>query len=304
MDEEIPNNWFSTSNPFEQECYFEEDKMSKYADMLLMLWAAFLERLASLCNDETISKRILTTAHNLASSVAFYQGATDIHIRNPVVGFANFRDSLKHLVKSSLAWNKREEDTLPPLRYDLINQIMVAAKPHLKHSGLEINDGMYELSKHHAISMIDYDKNSTWPYSEPLIVAKNTVKHPHDIALQDFNKIPEIFYFGQTIRLPLVVGVIKNCKKEWLEDCAKEDSIHLEVAKAQLFAEYIKEVQPGIIESIEINQWPDWAIQLLPIIPEYNTGEIPDSFFDYDYEGDYESDIDEFYDRLDEEFEP
>ena len=30
-------------------------------------------------------------------------------MRNPVVGFANFRDSLKHLVKSSLAWNKREE---------------------------------------------------------------------------------------------------------------------------------------------------------------------------------------------------
>ena len=129
MDDELPNNWFSTSNPFEQECYFEEDKMSKYADMLLMLWAAFLERLAELCNDKEISKRILATAHDLASSVAFYQGATDIHMRNPVVGFANFRDSLKHLVKSSLAWNKREDDTLPPLQYDLINQIMVTANP-------------------------------------------------------------------------------------------------------------------------------------------------------------------------------
>ena len=75
--------------------------------MLLMLWAAFLERLAELCNDKEISKRILATAHDLASSVAFYQGATDIHMRNPVAGFANFRDSLKHLVKSSLAWNKR-----------------------------------------------------------------------------------------------------------------------------------------------------------------------------------------------------
>ena len=300
----MPNNWFYTSNPFEQECYFEEDKMSKYADMLLMLWAAFLERLATYCNDIEISKRILATAHDLASSVAFYQGATDIHMRNPVVGFANFRDSLKHLVKSSLAWNKREEDTLPPLKYDLINQIMVTAKPHLKDNGLEINDGMYELSKQQAESMIDYDKNSTWPYHEPLIRAKNPLKQPHDIALQDFNKIPEIFFFGQTIRLPLVVGVVRNCKKEWLDDSRREESIHLEAAKARLFAEYIVEVQPGIIESIEINQWPDWAIQLLPIIPEYSTGEIPDSFFDYDYENDYEYDIDEFYERLDEEFEP
>ena len=75
----------------------------------------------------------------------------------------------------------------------------------------------------------------------------------------------------------MVVGVVRNCKKEWLDDSRREESIHLEVAKAQLFAEYIKEVQPGIIESIETNQWPDWAIQLLPIIPDYNTGEIPDS---------------------------
>ena len=304
MDDELPNNWFSTSNPFEQECYFEEDKMSKYADMLLMLWAAFLERLGDLCNDKEISRRILATAHDLASSVAFYQGATDIHMRNPVVGFANFRDSLKHLVKSSLAWNKREDDTLPPLQYDLINQIMVTAKPYLKESGLEINDDMYEASKHHAGSMIEYDKNSTWPYHEPMIKAKNILKQPHDIALQDSNKIPEIFVFGQTIRLPLVVGVVRNCKKEWLEDSRREESIHLEAAKARLFAEYITEVQPGIIESIKINQWPDWAIQLLPMIPEYSTGEIPDSFFNYDYENDYEYDIDEFYERLDEEFEP
>ena len=139
---------------------------------------------------------------------------------------------------------------------------------------------------------------------EPMIKAKNILKQPHDIALQDSNKIPEIFVFGQTIRLPLVVGVVRNCKKEWLDDSRREESIHLEAAKARLFAEYITEVEPGIIESIEINEWPDWAIQLLPIIPEYSTGEIPDSFFDYDYENDYEYDIDEFYERLDEEFEP
>ena len=56
--------------------------------------------------------------------------------------------------------------------------------------------------------------------------------------------------------VPLVVGVLRNCKKRMGRRFQKRESIHLEVAKARVFAEYINEIQPGA-ESIEINQWPD-----------------------------------------------
>lgn len=268
MEEERINCWFSNSNPLEHSCYSDDDKNSKHIDMLLMLWAAFLERLATLCNDKNISKRIIQTAHPLACSVAYYQAANEVHERNPVAGFASFRDSLKHLIKPSLSWNMTEDDELPPLRADLINQLITSARIHFKSNGVEVNEKMLELAKKQCIPMIDYDITNTWPYSSYALANNSGIKEPHQIALQDLDEIPEISVFGQVIRGPLAIGILSNCKKTWLDDLDEECPIHLLVAKAQLFTEYSEELEPGILDSIQEEEWPDWAIALLPIVPD------------------------------------
>ncbi|RJV01346.1 MAG: hypothetical protein DWC06_03280 [Candidatus Poseidoniales archaeon] len=268
MDDERINCWFSNANPFDNDCYSDDDNRSQHIDMLLMLWAAFLERLATLCNDKDVAKRIIQSAHPLACSVAYYQAANQIHDTNPVAGFANFRDSLKHLVKASISWNIKEEDELPPLRTDLINKTLISAKKHFKNSGSEINEEVLEIAKNQCITMIDYDTTNSWPYSSYAVANNSGIKESHQIALQDLDDIPDISVFGQVIRGPLAIGILASCKRTWIDDLDEESPIHLLVAKAQLFTEYSGELEPGILESIQSDEWPNWAISLLPIVPD------------------------------------
>jgi len=268
MEEERINCWFTNSYPFTIGCYSDDDNNSKHIDALLMLWAGVLERLATLCNDKNISKEMIRTANTLSCSVAYYQAANVTHESNPVAGFASFRDSLKHLIKGSLSWNMGEEDELPPLRADLINQLIASAKAHFSNNGVEINGRMFELAKKQTLKMIDYDTTTSWPYSSYAVSNDSGIKESHQIALQDLDDIPEISTFGQVIRGPLAIGILVNCKKYWLEDLDEETSLHLLVAKAQLFTEYSEEIEPGILNSIQEEEWPDWAIALLPIVPD------------------------------------
>ena len=268
MDDEPVNCWFTNSHPFTMGCYSEGDKNSKHIDALLMLWAAVLERLATLCNDKSLSKEMIQTANTLACSVAYYQAANVTHESNPVAGFASFRDSLKHLIKGSLSWNMDEEDEFPPLRADLINQLTSSAKAHFSNNGVELNERTLELANKQALNMIDYDTTNSWPYSIYAVSNSSGLKEPHEIALQDLDEIPEISTFGQAIRGPLAIGILVNCKRYWLEDLDEESKLHLLVAKAQLFTDYAEELELGVLNSIQDEEWPDWAIALLPIVPD------------------------------------
>jgi hypothetical protein len=62
--------------------------------------------------------------------------------------------------------------------------------------------------------------------------------------------------------------LLAKCKKYWLDELAEHCEIHALTAKAQLITEYIEEIQPTIFKSIEDEEWPEWAIGLLPIVPD------------------------------------
>ena len=103
MGEEPVNCWFVNSmNTFDLEIYQEEDRDSQYIDMLMMLWSAILERFANLCNNKSVSDRVTVTSNSLTASVAYYQASNQTHEANPIAGFANFRDSLNHILKVQL----------------------------------------------------------------------------------------------------------------------------------------------------------------------------------------------------------
>tara|TARA_Y100000739_G_C20253249_1_gene304322 strand:- start:64 stop:558 length:495 start_codon:yes stop_codon:yes gene_type:complete len=161
-----------------------------------------------------------------------------------------------------------EEDEFPPLRADLINQLTSSAKAHFSNNGVELNERTLELANKQALNMIDYDTTNSWPYSIYAVSNSSGLKEPHEIALQDLDEIPEISTFGQAIRGPLAIGILVNCKRYWLEDLDEESKLHLLVAKAQLFTDYAEELELGVLNSIQDEEWPDWAIALLPIVPD------------------------------------
>lgn len=268
MEDEPVNCWFTNSlNPFSLESYSEEDKNSKQVDFLLILWSGLLERLGALCNDKKISNKVEKASESLVGSVAFYQGSNNIHKLNPVAGFALFRDSLNHILKATISWNRLEDDDLPPLTSEIILMLVNSASNHCKKYPSpwpeEILTATQELSE----CMINFDTNITWPFMN-IFEEESGLYSVKKVSLQDLSKVPEIYSFGQLIRFPLALGLLANCKSFWFEDLAENSGLHGITAKAQLITEYIEEIQPTILQSIDEESWPEWAIGLLPIVPD------------------------------------
>ena len=268
MEDEPVNCWFINSmNTFDLEIYQKEDRDSQYIDMLMMLWSAFLERFGTLCNDKTVSERVTVTSNSLTAAVAYYQASNQTHEINPIAGFASFRDSLNHILKSTTSWDMPEEDDYPPLTPDAILMLINSSKVHCSQYTSPWPEAILGVTEGLSEKMINYDTSTTWPYKS--ILQNEEAMHPiKKVATQDLEKIPSIYTFGLLVRLPLAVGLLAKCKRYWLDDLAEHCDIHALAAKAQLITEYIEEIQPTIFKSIEDEEWPEWAIGLLPIVPD------------------------------------
>ena len=136
----------------------------------------------------------------MTASVAYYQASNQTHEVNPIVGFASFRDSLNHILKSTTSWDMPEEDDYPPLTPDSILMLLTHQR-YIVHSYtspwpeaiLEVTGGLSEM-------MINYDTSTTWPYKS--ILRNEEAMHPiKKVATQDLEKIPSIYTFGLLVRL-------------------------------------------------------------------------------------------------------
>jgi hypothetical protein len=270
MDNEESNCWLANANPFETESYSDSDSNSRFIDMLLMLWAASLEKLAGLAKFSNISKEIRNTSEPLACSVAYYQAATRIHDNNPIAGFGSFRDSLKHLLKAATNWHQTESDDWPVFRSTIINELVDVAQDHFKQHGKSpLPDEVMEMAKKQTSTMVDYDTSNLWPYTEWETFSKNGMKPAHEIAVDDLESVPAMHTFGNIVRLPLAVGIIAKCKQYWFDELENFGGVEVATAKAEFIKLYCDELAPNIAKSIESEEWPLWAVKLLPIEPDF-----------------------------------
>ena len=270
MDSEESNCWLANANPFETESYSDSDSNSRFIDMLLMLWAGSLERLSSLVKSTEIGREIRNTAQPLACSVAYYQAATSTHDTNPIAGFGNFRDSLKHLLKSAVGWHQTESDDWPEFRTTIVDNLINLAQDHFEeHSDSPLPSCVIEMAKKQASTMVDYDTSNLWPYSQWESFSENSMRAAHQVATDDLEEIPEIHTFGNIVRLPLAVGLIVKCKQYWFDEIEAAGGVEAVAAKAEFLIEYCEELAPNIARFVEEEEWPAWAINLLPIKPDY-----------------------------------
>ena len=261
------NCWLSNNNPLLIDEYGEEGKDEQILDLLSLYWGAFLQRLSSYVKDEEIKIVLKSASESLISIVAFYQGSLLVHQRNPVAGFASFRDSLRHIISCGIKGiTALEEDAL------ISNQVAIdylLNTSNIYNSSKEYSiypEEISDICRRQSNTLLRYDATPIRPNNSVYISSNESVKTPHSIACEDIDTIPEIQGFGKLFRYPLLIGLISSIKTIFFDNLSELiGSKEANKSKDHLIKDFNNDLSEDISISAEKYDWDDWALNLLPV---------------------------------------
>ena len=260
------NCWLSNNNPLLIDEYGEEAKDEQILDLLSLYWGAFLQRLSIYVKDRNLKEIMCAVGESLISIVAFYQGSLLIHKRNPVAGFANFRDSLRHIISCGIKEiTALEEDSMISNQLAIDHLLNISNMYNTSKDYSIYPEEITEICKNQANSLLRYDSTQIWPNNSIYISTEEKIKTPHSIACEDIDEIPEIHGFGKLFRYPLLVGLISLTKRRFFDNLSQLiGSKEANNAKNLLIRDFHNDLSEDIRVSNDKYDWPDWAIDCLP----------------------------------------